>query len=145
MEPLFSVGEKITCIDSSPQFFNGQRVESKLIEGKEYTVTDIVRCKCKKNLGITVGVREDVFTGTVCRICGVEMPTRLERTYNQHRFIKASDIKSLEEQINYSLNLSLLKPVNEYLEIGIQLHKAIYTGIPPVNDVSSALYRKLLK
>lgn len=96
-QPLFVVGDKVICVNSN----SAQGQPSLLIEGKQYIVTDIMRCKCGR-LGISVGVKENYFTHLSCG-CGMRIVYPSERMYSQYRFAPIDAIEEIEEQIHQAL------------------------------------------
>jgi len=97
MESLFSIGQKVVCVDSKATSFRG--VDSNLIEGKSYIVSGVMRCKCGRG-GINVGLTTNY---TVCK-CGAEFDGAW---HNQNRFIPLDFDKAADEAIRESLNESI--------------------------------------
>lgn len=86
MESLFSVGDKILCVDSSDS--NGY-----LVEGKAYKVLEIGTCACGQSICsvTTVGIGVGISDGH----------------WHQTRFIKPDTDKAMEDQIFEALKEDL--------------------------------------
>lgn len=98
MESLFSVGDKVICVDSHGT--NG------LVEGKKYTVKGIHKTSCCGVIEINVGVVGNPSAIHRCSKCRGESNAPVGYKL-QTRFIKPDTDAALSDQITEALNEDL--------------------------------------
>lgn len=93
---LFSIGQKIVCIDSVDAH--------ELVEGKTYRVTGYEGCEVCKMVGVFIGIRciKDERIRYTCS-CGAVAEYVPEISYRQTRFVPLDTNDQLEEEIFESL------------------------------------------
>lgn len=99
MKALFEINQRVVCVDSKPKFY----ATTKLIEGKEYIITDIKLCicgQCAVGVGIPDWIQND---GTYVCDCGRVSTACINSLYYQDRFVRAEDNYALEEQIHEAI------------------------------------------
>ncbi len=93
MESLFTIGQKVVCLNSK---------ETDLIEGKVYTVMAIGQCKCG-HINLDVGLRLNPNTHVSwCSYCNHEEETFIY-WFNQFRFAPVDTDRALENEIHEAL------------------------------------------
>lgn len=104
MESLFTIGQKVVCVDSS--HVNKHLIAAPLVEGKTYTVVGIKPCSCGQ-VGVNVGIRSGVMGQAICRGCEGIIETGYTWWHNQNRFVPLDADRELDEAISEALKESL--------------------------------------
>lgn len=103
MESLFSVGDKVICVNSKPNW--NPKFGMPLIEGKQYVIIGLHICACGV-VDVNVGVNNPSNSGHLRCNCGV-ISLNSYWTFEQTRFIKPDTDQALSDQITEALNEDL--------------------------------------
>ena len=108
MEALFSIGQKVVCVDSKDYMPHVPGVHAPLIEGKTYPVKSMKGCVCG-NVLIDVGLPPNPPNYSVTCDCGYKHVNELRWLVEQTRFVPLDDDRAMDEQIRESLNQHLIE------------------------------------
>lgn len=93
MNALFSIGQKVVCVDSK---------KTDLVEGKIYTIHGMTQCKCKR-ICVDVGLKLDPTKYVSwCQYCGSSEETFTYWIY-QTRFVPLEFDRQADEEIHQAL------------------------------------------
>jgi hypothetical protein len=109
MEALFSIGQRVVCVDSTDHHPEIEGLFPPIIEGKTYPVKDLKQCVCGL-IFLDVGLAECTYLNLVFT-CSCSFQHQGERRFlcEQTRFVPLDDDRVMDEQIRESLNLHLIE------------------------------------